>query len=164
MTGMEGRETEAEQLRKAHWRSWTLFRACGHSCNSFDTQLQSQGPTLASIGKSFPFPAQVCGHSETHVLQKVTHTKGQPSRTPGLILQRARNSKTASVWEDDLISIGDISVMILQCPALLSRQSRAGLDQMGLFRVWSWFLLVEIITPGCLKCMDCCGGQDETNS
>jgi len=165
---MTGRETEAGQPRRGLEESnasCQTFRACGHSCTSFDTELQTQGPMhawiLAPICKSFTGlrPQWKTPAAESH-----THAKGQPPRAAGANPAEGSNSKTANTGEEDLVSTWDISVMILQWPALLSRQSPAGLDQMGLFRVWSWFLLMEIIMPGCLKCMDCCGGQDKTQT
>lgn len=165
MTGLEGRETEAGQPREAHWRSWTLHAKPSEPVVILVPLLTHSSKAKAQLTHKFwlLYANLRLLHSSVATVEhsccrKPYTQKDNHLRLAGLTPQRARNSKTVNVWEEDLVSIQDIRVMILQWPALLSRQSTAGLDQMGLFRVWFWFLLMEIIPPGCLKCMDHCGG------
>lgn len=92
-----------------------------------------------------------------------THKQNHP-RLPGITQQRARSSKTANVWKRTSSTYGTSvqwSYNDLYCSAGNLQQVWT---RWGFFRVWSWFLLMETIMPGCLECTDHCGGEDETQT
>lgn len=88
MTGMEGRETEAGQPRKAYWKSWTL-----HAKRSepvvIAVPLLTHG-SKAKVQLTHKLWLLYANHLPllhrsvaTHLLQKAIHAKGQPSQTAG---------------------------------------------------------------------------------
>lgn len=161
MTELKGSETSTattESSLEELNASWQTFWACGHPRTSSDPVLKPRPSSHTNSGSYMQISYTCCTGVWPFSYTCCPRPHMWQDNHPRLIPERARNSNAASRWKEDPVSIQDISVVISEWPALLSRQSAAGLDQMGLFRVWSWFSLMEIITPGCLKCMDHCGG------